>query len=64
MAEKDAAIAQLAAHDWPGNVAELSNALKQAVITAEGPSVRASDLPALPQPMTSRSASMSGMAPR
>jgi len=40
----DEAIDAIRDHDWPGNVAELSNALKQAVITAEGPSVRASDL--------------------
>jgi two-component system NtrC family response regulator len=40
----DEAIDAIRDHDWPGNVTELSNALKQAVITAEGPSVRASDL--------------------
>jgi two-component system, NtrC family, response regulator len=40
----DEAIDAIRDHDWPGNVAELSNAVKQAVITAEGPSVRASDL--------------------
>ena len=40
----DEAIDAIRDHEWPGNVAELSNAVKQAVITAEGPSVRASDL--------------------
>ena len=40
----DEAIDAIRDHDWPGNVAELSNAVKQAVITAEGPSVRATDL--------------------
>ncbi|MGE0800724.1 MAG: sigma 54-interacting transcriptional regulator [Lautropia sp.] len=40
----DEAIDAIRDHGWPGNVAELSNAVKQAVITAEGPSVRASDL--------------------
>ena len=40
----DEAVDAIRDHDWPGNVAELSNAVKQAVITAEGPSVRASDL--------------------
>ncbi|MBA3477775.1 MAG: sigma 54-interacting transcriptional regulator [Lautropia sp.] len=40
----DEAIDAIRDHDWPGNVAELSNAVKQAVITAEGPSIRASDL--------------------
>jgi two-component system, NtrC family, response regulator len=40
----DEAIDAIRDHDWPGNVAELSNAVKQAVITTEGPSVRASDL--------------------
>jgi len=40
----DEAIDAIRDHAWPGNVAELSNAVKQAVITTEGPSVRASDL--------------------
>ncbi len=40
----DEAIDAIRDHDWPGNIAELSNAVKQAVITAEGPSVRATDL--------------------
>jgi two-component system NtrC family response regulator len=40
----DEAIDAIRDHDWPGNVAELSNSIKQAVITAEGPSVRAADL--------------------
>ncbi len=40
----DEAIDAIRDHGWPGNVAELSNAVKQAVITAEGPSIRASDL--------------------
>ena len=40
----DEAIDAIRDHAWPGNVAELSNAVKQAVITAEGPSIRASDL--------------------
>jgi two-component system NtrC family response regulator len=40
----DEAIEAIKDHDWPGNVAELANAVKQAVLTAEGPSVRASDL--------------------
>jgi two-component system NtrC family response regulator len=40
----DEAIEAIKDHDWPGNVAELGNAVKQAVLTAEGPSVRAADL--------------------
>jgi two-component system NtrC family response regulator len=40
----DEAIDAIRDHEWPGNVAELSNAVKQAVITAEGPSIRAGDL--------------------
>jgi two-component system NtrC family response regulator len=40
----DEAIEAIRDHDWPGNVAELSNSVKQAVITAEGPSIRAGDL--------------------
>jgi two-component system response regulator AtoC len=34
----------LAAHAWPGNVRELRNAIEQAVLIAEAPTVRATDL--------------------
>lgn len=40
----DEAVEAIRDHDWPGNVAELSNAVKRAVITSEGPSLRATDL--------------------
>jgi len=35
----------LLSHDWPGNVRELENALRRAIIFAEGPIVQVSDLP-------------------
>lgn len=35
----------LLAHDWPGNVRELRNALERAVVLADGPEIRATDLP-------------------
>jgi DNA-binding NtrC family response regulator len=35
----------LLAHDWPGNVRELRNTIERAVVLAEGPHVRAADLP-------------------
>ena len=38
------AIAALLAHPWPGNVRELSHAVERAVLMAQGPQVRASDL--------------------
>ena len=38
------AVAALLAHPWPGNVRELSHAVERAVLMAQGPQVRASDL--------------------
>ena len=40
----DDAIDALLAHDWPGNVRELENAIRRAVVIAEGPVLRAADL--------------------
>lgn len=40
----DEAIEAIRDHEWPGNVAELGNAIKQAVITAEGPTIKSGDL--------------------
>lgn len=40
----DEAVEAIRDHDWPGNVAELANAIKQAVITAEGPTIKSADL--------------------
>lgn len=39
------AIERLAAHDWPGNIAELQRALERAVLLARGPLVESEDLP-------------------
>ncbi len=39
------AIGRLAAHDWPGNIAELQRALERAVLLARGPLVESEDLP-------------------
>jgi transcriptional regulator of acetoin/glycerol metabolism len=42
---------RLAAHDWPGNLAELQHVLERAVLLARGPRVEAEDLPDdLPKP--------------
>ncbi len=38
--------ALLAAYDWPGNVRELQNALRRAMVMAEGSVLKAMDLPA------------------
>lgn len=34
------------AHDWPGNLRELRNAIERAVILAKGPEITAADMPA------------------
>jgi transcriptional regulator of acetoin/glycerol metabolism len=39
------AIERLAAHDWPGNIAELQRVLERAVLLARGPRVDVEDLP-------------------
>jgi transcriptional regulator with GAF, ATPase, and Fis domain/tetratricopeptide (TPR) repeat protein len=41
------AIARLLQHDWPGNIRELENVLRQAVLTSPGDIVQPQDLPAL-----------------
>lgn len=38
------ALAAIEAHRWPGNVREMENCIKRAVIMAEGPQITASDL--------------------
>jgi two-component system, NtrC family, response regulator len=38
------ALAQIARHDWPGNVREMENCIKRAVIMADGPAITADDL--------------------
>jgi two-component system response regulator AtoC len=41
----DEAREALAAHRWPGNVRELEHVMERAVVLAEGPVIRAEDLP-------------------
>jgi len=38
------ALAQIAHHDWPGNVREMENCIKRAIIMADGPAITADDL--------------------
>ncbi|AVR94743.1 PEP-CTERM-box response regulator transcription factor [Pseudoduganella armeniaca] len=38
------ALAQIGRHDWPGNVREMENCIKRAVIMADGPAITADDL--------------------
>jgi two-component system NtrC family response regulator len=38
------ALAQIARHDWPGNVREMENCIKRAIIMADGPAIAADDL--------------------
>ncbi|RYF24278.1 MAG: PEP-CTERM-box response regulator transcription factor [Oxalobacteraceae bacterium] len=40
----DAALAALASHEWPGNIRELENRLKRAVLMSEGKQITAADL--------------------
>jgi transcriptional regulator with PAS, ATPase and Fis domain len=40
------ALARLEAHAWPGNVRELQNVIERACVLADGPTLRAGDLPA------------------
>ena len=46
------AIAMIEAHPWPGNVREMENCIKRAIIMADGPQITADDLglSALPAP--------------
>jgi len=41
----DEAMAVLKAHDWPGNIRTLENAVERAVLLCEGPVIRPDDLP-------------------
>jgi DNA-binding NtrC family response regulator len=59
--EEDA-MARLVAHPWPGNIRELENVLERTILFAEGPSIRARDLPpelALP-PTTATATTVTG----
>ncbi|SFF70643.1 two-component system, NtrC family, response regulator [Duganella sp. CF458] len=38
------ALAQIAHHDWPGNVREMENCIKRAIIMADGPAITGDDL--------------------
>jgi DNA-binding NtrC family response regulator len=40
------AMERLLAHQWPGNIRELENAIERACVTARGPCIQAGDLPA------------------
>jgi DNA-binding NtrC family response regulator len=40
------AIRAITAHGWPGNIRQLAHAMEAAVLVADGPRVRAADLPA------------------
>jgi DNA-binding NtrC family response regulator len=41
----DAAMRRLVAHDWPGNIRELENAIERAVVLGCGETIDASDIP-------------------
>jgi DNA-binding NtrC family response regulator len=50
------ALARIRGHAWPGNVRELRNTVERAVLMADGPRVRASDLSIGPDPSAARAA--------
>src|SRR5438105_4180092 len=62
----DDALAVLSAYSWPGNIRELENVLERTILFAEGPVIRASDLPPSlrqqPSPESAQS-SVAGLAP-
>ena len=43
---EDDALLALSGYSWPGNIRELENVLERTILFAEGPVIRASDLPA------------------
>jgi len=63
---EDDALAALAAYSWPGNIRELENVLERTILFAEGPVIRAADLPAslrTPGAAEAQPAGASGLAP-
>ena len=42
---EDDALAALSSYSWPGNIRELENVLERTILFADGPNIRASDLP-------------------
>ena len=42
---EDDALGALATYSWPGNIRELENVLERTILFAEGPTIRAADLP-------------------
>ncbi|WP_337173030.1 sigma-54-dependent Fis family transcriptional regulator [Paludisphaera sp.] len=58
------AVEALLAHDWPGNIRELENAIERGVVLADGPSLTAADLPAeVRQPLRRRYRPRASTAP-
>jgi two-component system response regulator AtoC len=43
---EDDALAALSSYSWPGNIRELENVLERTILFADGPNIRAADLPA------------------
>jgi two-component system, NtrC family, response regulator AtoC len=63
MSLSDEAREALAAHAWPGNVRELEHVLERAVVLAEGPLIRAEDLPEAVREPSRQRAAPEGAAP-
>lgn len=57
------AIERLEAYDWPGNIRELRNAMRRAIVVAEGGQVRAEDLPRALMRSLNPTPAMPGPAP-
>ena len=59
-------LALLTAHDWPGNVRQLENAVYRAIVLADGPYLQPHDFPAisgLKPPMTADGAAPAALSP-
>jgi DNA-binding NtrC family response regulator len=56
-------VSSLASYSWPGNIRELENVLKRALIKTEGETITAVEIPGLAPPVSTPHVSPSGISP-